>query len=279
MFHSQIYSLQKTSAENIYNQIYASDYKQAQELLSSQDSAEKLLKNEYGAITCRNVVVSKERSIRPKQTAPSASTAKPVVKDPAKCAHVPATSEKSQTEEVVQSAAVKSFFKKSARTTTTTSKETVKKEAKKTDKQSKSPAKENIDDDGEWNDGSDYVTDKNKLKKRKANTTASSFSEREDSTEAAAEDMDLDESPPVTEEVKPEGKFRIYGAMDTYIEDAAIIEHNKEEEAKKNGMSASSTSTSKRRKLVEKVCSFFRHELIIESSFSCRHIVMRKDIW
>jgi hypothetical protein len=261
----------------LFNQIRTADYRQTKEILDTPGAAaESMCKNEYGAIVFSKLVVSTTKKVKPTSAPrPAASTTPSSVKDPAKANPFAATKPASAApsagsgfkEEVVKSAAVQNFFKKSAAAPANTAKQsTIKKSVEKpveavtkAKAAKEQDAEGDADDDGEWNDGEGKV-DKDNLKKRKG-ANAAKFVERDESQsqEVVHYEMDLvTDSDPAFQEVKGPNKFKVHGAMDNFIEDAAISEHKKEVEAEANGtaLPSSSTGHKKRRKLVPKVYIF-----------------------
>jgi hypothetical protein len=125
-------------------------------------------------------------------------------------------------------------------------------------------AKEEIDDDGEWNDGDAYATDKRNLKRRRNPVIRDEDDEpcpaqgTQNSEAPSAVDDDLsflnddtDDDPKKKSASK--GKYKVHGAMDDFIEDAAIANYKKSvAEGSTTAESEPSTHT-KRRKLVPKV--------------------------
>lgn len=292
--------MQKSAGAEVFNAVRTADYRQAKELLAASDTADHIMRNEYGTVQFSKLEISHNKKAHPTKAprpAPSTVTPNKSVKDPAKPststgsalstrAQSSAPSEESGIKEaVIKSKAVQNFFKKgadSASAPSAKSSSAPKAEAAAPASKTK-PKAENVDDDGEWDDGSNYATDKSNLRKRKPAGATATFAEREE-PEADLTDVAVDMEDPVAEESNGPNKFRVYGAMDNFIEDAAIAEHKKEVAAG-NGDAANDrkpSAGSKRRKLVEKVFSYFSRLVICSCSSHCccpcRYFVTRRVI-
>lgn len=255
---TQIYSIQKVASPGVFNEIHAANYRQAKEMLATPDSTDPFMRNEFGAVQYSRLEISRDKKALPsKVVRPVANTSPLIIKDPAKAVPIRTTSatpsaDKGVKESVLKSSAVKSFFH-SAGSSASAATKPVAAQAKPIPAKKAIDSEDNINEDGEWDDGSNYETNKINLQKRKPELGV--FEERPeiDSNHAdmeIAEDGDQLDGSPSIDTFK--GKFRVYGAMDSFIEDAAIAEHKREQAAGSEGAKPSAAA-SKRRKLVEKV--------------------------
>lgn len=263
----QIYSLQRTVNSSVFNQIRTADYKQTSEILNSASDASRMHNNDYGKIVYKKLEVSSA----PRKAVPAAvSKLVPkteLVKDNSRENAAETIARRGShnltnigisKDEILKSSAVQNFFKTKPSDSTTPKplKQEKQNEKVEDEKNLGKTSNETADDDGEWDDGSNYKIDKETLKKRKAPASTATFEER-DNAEFAEDNSAVplensqNESEEDKERSKKENKFRIHGAMDDFIEDAAINEFKKHQ--KEGGPAAPASISNKRRKLVPKV--------------------------
>jgi hypothetical protein len=239
------------------------------------------LSNNYGAIKFKNVIISDatlRRTSSSNRSAPSddrpAPNAVAVAAKKVAAAAAPAPAAASKPD-VAKSAAVQKFFRQAAdakpkSSAATTSKASVAAGLAPVNISASQPApisqaqekviaaaptasRENVTDDGEWNDqGEAYNIDKSNLKKRKSADIPPTRHSRE-----VEESEELEDSGNVSKHEEKDnipsavsfGKYKVHGAMDDFMEDIAIQNYIKAQEAG----GEQPKSIAKKRKLVPKV--------------------------